>query len=173
MFTKKSNEKISQSSERKTEMGGNHAHAAGNIVCIRISFLHLFLFIVGGLIYFCIETLWRGYSHWTMIGVGGVCFVLCGLLNEVLKWDTVIWKQMFICSIIITAVEFTSGLILNVWLGLGIWDYSNIPLNILGQICLPFTLLWYVLSAPAIILDDYLRYWIFGEEKPHYIWRMQ
>lgn len=27
-------------SERKTEMGGNHAHAAGNIVCIRISFLH-------------------------------------------------------------------------------------------------------------------------------------
>lgn len=86
---------------------------------------------------------------------------------------TVIWKQMLICSIIITAVEFTSGLILNVWLGLGIWDYSNMPFNILGQICLPFTLLWYVLSAPAIILDDYLRYWIFGEEKPHYIWRMQ
>lgn len=134
---------------------------------------YLFLFIVGGIIYFCIETLWRGYSHWAMIGVGGVCFVLCGLLNEVFKWDTVIWKQMLICSIIITDVEFTSGLILNVWLGLGIWDYSNMPFNILGQICLPFTLLWYVLSAPAIILDDYLRYWIFGEEKPHYIWRMQ
>ena len=48
---------------------------------------------------------------------------------------TVIWKQMLICSIIITAVEFTSGLILNVWLGLGIWDYSNMPFNILGQIC--------------------------------------
>ena len=30
-----------------------------------------------------------------MIGVGGVCFILCGLLNEVFKWDTVIWKDVY------------------------------------------------------------------------------
>lgn len=100
-----------------------------------------------------------------------LCFILCGLLNEVMSWDTKMWTQMLICTVLITVVEFLSGIILNIWLGLGIWDYSNMPLNILGQICVPFSLLWYFLSAAAIILDDYLRYWFFGEEKPHYIWR--
>ena len=57
-------------------------------------------------------------------------------------------------------------------LGLNIWDYSNMPLNLWGQICLPFSCLWFFLSAVAIILDDELRYNIFGEEKPHYyFWR--
>lgn len=55
--------------------------------------------------------------------------------------------------------------------GVGIWDYSNMPFNIIGQICLPFTVAWYILSLLAIVLDDHLRYWIFGEEKPRYKWR--
>ena len=38
-------------------------------------------------------------------------------------------------------------------------------------ICLPFTVAWYILSLLAIVLDDHLRYWIFGEEKPRYKWR--
>lgn len=59
------------------------------------------------------------------------------------------------------------------WLGLGIWDYSNMPFNILGQICLPFSLLWVVLSACAIVIDDYERYWFFGEEKPYYLWKFK
>ena len=75
---------------------------------------------------------------------------------------------MFICACIITGVEFLAGCILNLWLKLGVWDYSNLPFNILGQICIPFTLLWYIISPVAIILDDYLRYWFFGEEKPRY-----
>ena len=37
--------------------------------------------------------------------------------------------------------------------------------------CLPFTVAWYILSLLAIVLDDHLRYWIFGEEKPRYKWR--
>ena len=55
-------------------------------------------------------------------------------------------------------------------LGLHIWDYSTMPLNIFGQICLPFSLAWMGLSGVAIILDDYIRYWFFNEEKPHYKW---
>lgn len=65
-------------------------------------------------------------------------------------------------------VEFITGLVVNIWLGLGVWDYSNMPFNLLGQICLPFAFAWVALSAIAIVLDDYLRYWIFGEEKPRY-----
>ena len=135
---------------------------------LKTLFKYLFLFLVGGTVYVIIELVCRGRSHWTMAVVGGVCFILCGLLNEIFTWESTIWFQMLICSLIITAEEFISGLILNIHYGLAIWDYSNIPFNILGQICLPFTILWFFISAAAIILDDYLRYWFFGEEKPHY-----
>lgn len=136
---------------------------------LKIFLKYLFLFGVGGGAYVAIELIFRGKTHWTMAIVGGICFILCGLLNEIFSWQSTIWYQMLVCSLIITAVEFVSGVILNIYLGLEIWDYSNVPFNVLGQICLPFTVLWFFLSAAAIILDDYLRYWFFGEEKPHYI----
>lgn len=129
------------------------------------------LFAIGGTIYYMIELIWRGYSSLPMVLVGGLCFLFCGSINEFLGWDMLIWKQMFICAVGITAIEFLSGYILNIVLGLGIWDYSNMPFNIIGQICLPFTVAWYILSLLAIVLDDHLRYWIFGEEKPRYKWR--
>ena len=132
---------------------------------------HLFLLVVGGTLYTAIEHLFRGHSHWTMFFIGGFCFILVGLINEVISWDTLIWIQMLYGALLITAVEFVSGFILNLCLHLNVWDYSNMPLNILGQICLPFSIAWYFLSIVAIVLDDYLRYWFFGEEKPHYHWR--
>ena len=33
------------------------------------------------------------------------------------------------------------------WLKLDIWDYSRIPFNLYGQICLPYAAVWFVLSA--------------------------
>ena len=65
-------------------------------------------------------------------------------------------------------LELLSGLLLNVYLHLKVWDYSNLPLNVMGQICLPFWGLWCLLAIAAIVVDDYLRYWLFAEEKPHY-----
>lgn len=126
------------------------------------------LLAIGGILYYFIEILYRGYSHPTMMLVGGICFILCGLLNEVFPWSMPLTHQMAIADIAITVVEFIAGVILNIWLGLGIWDYSNLPLNVMGQICIPFMIIWFFLSAPAIILDDYLRYWLFGEEKVKY-----
>lgn len=132
---------------------------------------YLFLLLVGGAIYYWIEVAFRGYSHPVMILVGGICFVLCGLLNNIFSWEMPLWLQMACSAVIITLVEFASGCILNIWLGLHIWDYSDMPFNIAGQICLPYTILWFFLSAAAIILDDYLRYWFFDEEKPRYYLR--
>ena len=43
-------------------------------------------------------------------------------------------------ALIVTAYEFTVGLIVNVKLGWDIWDYSSIPFNILGQICPIYTM---------------------------------
>lgn len=129
---------------------------------------YIMLFIIGGLIYTTLEIIFRGYTHWTMGVIGGFCFILLGLINEMLPWSTPLALQMLIGSIIITFIEFVSGCILNIWLKLNIWDYSNLPFNILGQICLPFSILWYFISAIGIIVDDYIRYLYFGEEKPRY-----
>ena len=129
----------------------------------------LVLWCTGGLIYVCCELLFRGYSHWTMFLVGGICFVLIGAINELIPWEMPIWQQAIIGSVIVTVIEFVSGCIINIWLGWAVWDYSDMPCNLLGQICLTFTVVWFFISIIAIILDDYLRYWLFDEEKPRYI----
>lgn len=129
---------------------------------------HIVLFFIGGIIYYLIEILWRGYSHISMVFCGGLCFILIGIVNELIPWDIKLWKQMLIGSVIVTVVEFFTGCIVNLWMGLKVWDYSNLPFNILGQICLPFCVAWFFLSLVAIVIDDYLRHWLFKEEKPHY-----
>lgn len=127
------------------------------------------LFVFGGLVYFGLEVLFRGHSHWTMFALGGFLFLILGELNEgLLEWDTPLIWQGIIGSAIVTGAELATGMILNVWLGLGVWDYSGMPLNYKGQICLPFSILWIFVSIAAVVLDDWLRYWLFGEERPHY-----
>lgn len=129
---------------------------------------YLILGSIGGAIYIVIELLYRGYTHWSMFCVAFFAFILIGLINEFISWNISLWKQMLIGSGIVTVLEFISGYILNIKLGLHIWNYSNVPFNIMGQICLPFSIAWFLISLIAIIADDYLRYWLFGEEKPHY-----
>jgi hypothetical protein len=126
------------------------------------------LWLIGGFVYLFVEILWRGYSHWSMMILGGMCFVLIGTLNEEYTWGMSLISQMFLSSIAITVLELISGIILNIWFSFGIWDYSQMPYNFLGQICLIYFNLWFLLSLPAILVDDYIRYWIFKEEKPHY-----
>lgn len=128
----------------------------------------LILFLVGGIAYITIELLYRGHSHWTMFLLGGLCFILIGGINNYISWNMLLWKQMLLGSVIITLLEFVCGCIVNLLLHWNVWDYSNLPFNILGQICLPFGILWFFISFVAIIIDDYIRYWFFGEEKPHY-----
>ena len=130
---------------------------------------HLVLFLIGGVVYFLIETLYRCYSHWTMFILGGICFICMGLINEVLSWGTPLWKQALIGGAITTLLEFITGCIVNLWLGWNVWNYTKF--DILGQVCLPFFFIWCVLSIVGIILDDYIRYWVFKEEKPQYYFK--
>jgi uncharacterized membrane protein len=130
---------------------------------------HMVLFLIGGSLYINIELLFRGYSHWTMFILGGLCFVSIGLINEFLSWKTSIIIQSLIGAVIITALEYITGYIVNIKLRWDIWNYSNMLFNINGQICLLFSLIWIFIAAIAIIVDDYLRYWIFKEQKPKYI----
>lgn len=132
---------------------------------------HFELFIlatVGGLGYMGLEILWRGRTHWSMGLVGALCFILIGGLNNYLPWEMSLFKQGLIGSCVVTAAEFLFGIILNLYLQWNVWDYSNLPFNLLGQVCLPFSLLWVLVSIVVVILDDYLRYFLFKEEKPKY-----
>lgn len=129
---------------------------------------YLFLFLFGGTIYCLIELLFRSHTHPSMYILGGICFIICGLYNEILSWDTPLILQMFLSATSITILEFITGVIVNIILKLNVWDYSNMPFNLFGQICLPFYFAWFFLSAVAIIVDDYIRYYFFGEEKPRY-----
>ncbi|SCL88966.1 putative membrane protein [Sporanaerobacter sp. PP17-6a] len=130
---------------------------------------YLILFVIGGISYFFIEILWRGHSHITMFILGGLCFVSVGLINEYyFKLKKSLLIQQSVSCLVITTLELIFGLILNVRLRLNVWDYSNLKFNLMGQICLEYSVLWFFLSLPAIIFYDYLRHWLFGEEKPHY-----
>lgn len=129
-----------------------------------------FLFFVGATIYVVIEKLYRGYSHWTMFLLGGICFIALGLINEVISWDMPLLLQMFIGGMIITVLEFITGCVVNLWLGWNVWDYSELPFNLWGQISLFSSIVWVGLSLVGIVLDDFIRWKFFGEDKPHYRW---
>lgn len=126
------------------------------------------LLLVGGGLYVLLELVWRGRSHWTMFVLGGICFVSLGLINEAIPWEMPLWQQIFIGACIVTGLEFVTGCIVNLWLGWDVWDYSGLSGNVLGQICPQFFVLWMPVAMAAIVLDDWLRYWWFGEERPHY-----
>lgn len=128
----------------------------------------LALFLFGGAVYAAIELAWRGRTHWTMALLGGALFLVIGLLNEGIGWDSPLPIQAVLGAVVVTGAELCAGVVLNLWLGLGIWDYAALPLNLCGQICLGYSLLWVPLSIVAVVLDDWLRHWLFGEERPHY-----
>ncbi len=131
---------------------------------IKILIKYLVLFLLGGYTYYGIEILWRGYSHYSMIICGGICFIYAGLQNEQVEWDYPFWKQVLRVEAFILSAEFITGCIVNLWLGLDVWDYSGLPGNILGQTCPQFALLFLPLSAIAIIVDKYKDIVIYSGE---------
>lgn len=121
------------------------------------------LFGIGGTAYILIEMLWRGHSHWSMFVLGGICFVLIGLINEKRNFSLI--SQAAVGSVCITLLEFLTGYILNIKLRLNVWNYYDMPMNIMGQVCLPYMVLWFCLSFVCVIADDILRCHLFGEDK--------
>ena len=53
-------------------------------------------------------------------------------------------------SMVITLVELATGIVVNLWLQLQVWDYSDLPMNLWGQICLPFSAAWCFLTIPIL-----------------------
>lgn len=113
-------------------------------------------FLLGGIGYAAIETVWRGYTHWTMIIAGGLCFVAFSVVAEKLRRRHLIIKAA-VCALLVTAIEFIFGVIFNLWLKMNVWDYSHLPFNLLGQICPIFTLMWAIVALAFLPLAEVIN----------------
>ena len=110
------------------------------------------LFYIGGLAYMTLEFIWRGRSHGSMFLLGGLCFCIVGRLGKRLHPAA----AELVGAVVITALELATGLLVN--RNFAVWDYRATPLNYLGQICLPFTLLWIPISILAMLLYRWLNH---------------
>lgn len=113
------------------------------------------LFLTGSCAYPTLEMAWRGRTHSSMALAGGVCLTLIGRVCCGRLRGKGLLVRCLAGSGIITGVELCTGLIVNNLLGLDVWDYTGMPLNILGQVCLPYSLLWCLLTLPAMALCNF------------------
>ena len=111
------------------------------------------LFCLGGAVYTTLELGWRGRSHGSMFALGGLCFILLGRLGRLPK-PLPLLPRALVGALIVTVLELGCGLVVN--RSYQVWDYRNQPLNFHGQICLPFTALWLLLSMVAFFLYERL-----------------
>ena len=114
------------------------------------------IFFIGEIGYSLLEILWRGYTHWTMALTGGLCFLLLYYLNQRLE-GMVLWKKCLAAAFMITGIEFLVGCLVNLTLHWQVWDYTEWPFNIWGQVCLFYSVLWYLLAIPVLGLCGLLK----------------
>lgn len=107
------------------------------------------LFYIGGTAYMILEFLWRGRSHGSMFLLGGLCFLLVG--GGVARLGKVPLSMRAVLGAgTITTLELATGLLVN--RDFLVWDYRTQPCQFLGQICLPFSLLWIPISLLAMMI---------------------
>lgn len=121
------------------------------------------LFIIGGIGYCLLELLWRGFTDPSMGLAGGISFCMLGIIQQKFKPLRLTYRCI-LGGLTITAIEMCFGLIFNIYLKRDVWDYSQLPLNLMGQICLLYTVIWCILSAPMLKLTDYLRKFILRKD---------
>lgn len=128
------------------------------------------VWLTGAVMYFFMEILIRGYSHISMFICGGMAFfVIDKLWWSIRKMNYSIMLKvimvMMIGSCVITALEYITGVIVNIKFGLDVWDYSELRFNYRGQICMIYSILWSVLSAGCIVVSEILRKNIIEDKK--------
>lgn len=131
---------------------------------------YIALFCIGAFLYITIEICFRGYSYYAMMLLSGALFIAIDNINdEYFPWDLDFIIQSLFGAGLITLSELIVGETVKITQSVPMWDYSNLPLNFDGVICVPFFLIWIVLSAIAIILSDSINYYLLQiGEVPHY-----
>ena len=114
------------------------------------------VFLVRASAYYFAELIYRGYSHITMFFAGGICFFLIYICEKHIASVHILLRAV-VYAVMITVVEFVFGVVFNIILGMKVWDYSEEPFNVLGQVCPGFVLMWFMLSFPAILVCNKLK----------------
>lgn len=113
-------------------------------------------FILGGSSYVMIELLYRGHSHISMAIAGGISFLILHMLFSRYPEMSMLVKCA-VGLVVISSIELLFGVIVNIYLKLGVWDYSNQKFNLWGQICLRYSLYWAVLTVPIAYISKLLH----------------
>lgn len=114
------------------------------------------VFLIGGVTYAMIEIMWRGNTHWTMVLLGGLCFLtLYKLFGYMSNYSLI--EKCVLGAIVITALEFIVGCIVNLVFHMNVWNYSRMPLNLSGQICILYSTLWGFLCIPINFIANKIR----------------
>ena len=74
---------------------------------------YIFLWAMGGCLYYSFELIFRGFSHWTMFVLGGICFLFIYIQGKIVKWKDSVFIQVIRCIIFVTSMEFITGIIVN------------------------------------------------------------
>lgn len=118
------------------------------------------VWLLGGVVYYSLEVCWRGYSHWSMALCGAFCFwQLWRIESDRARLPLPL--RALLGAGVITLVELLLGCLLNIGLGMHIWSYADLPLNFLGQICLPYSVLWFLLYLPVSLVIRLVRRAVF------------
>lgn len=107
------------------------------------------IFCYGAFGYASLEILSRGYTHWSMMLAGGLCLLLLFEISARMAHRSLL-VQAAAGALGITVIEFCFGVVFNLWLGQAVWSYAGEPFNLLGQVCLYYTGVWYLLSLPVL-----------------------
>lgn len=101
-----------------------------------------------------------GWASLWMFFIGGFLGVALGSLNEfnVIRRNCNVFSQALLGTVLVLVLEFAAGMILNRGLGLALWDYSHLPVNLYGQISLLFAAYWFLLCPLVFWMDDLLRH---------------
>ena len=114
------------------------------------------MFLLGCFIYSLLEIAARGYTHWTMTLLGGIVGMLLYRLHGTAPRHTLL-VQALSGAFIITALEMVVGVLDNLVLQWHVWSYREMPWNVYGQICLPFSVLWFLVCIPALGICEVVR----------------
>ena len=87
---------------------------------------HIFRWFCGGVVFCALQLLLTGNCHWTDLAVFSLLCIPLDAVNERMPWTFPLWLQAVLGGIVLIVSQLTAGLVFNVWLGLGLWDYTSL-----------------------------------------------
>lgn len=99
----------------------------------------------------------RGFLFGPVCPIYGICIIIVQLLvhfsSGLVDVHAPVWRVFLICTAGSAVVEYTTSWYLEMRFHARWWDYSNLPLNVHGRICLPISLCF---GAGGVVIVRYI-----------------